>query len=1367
MTDLIDFRRHFGRIKQVLEIPYLLELQKRSYSQFLQKDIPPERRENIGIQGVFKEIFPITDFTGTASLEFVRYAIGEPRYNEKECLERGMTYEAPVRLTVQLMVYDIDKDTGAKSIRDIKEQEVYFGTIPLMTDRATFIINGTERVVVSQLHRSPGIFFELDKTMRRVKGKLLYTARVIPLRGSWIDFEFDNKACLYVRIDRRRKFLVTLFLRALGYSNEDVLTYFYPTQRVRLKEGIFYIEAIPELLIGVKPREDIRHPKTGNVLIPKDTRITRLHIKQLEKFGLKEISITEEELKNRVLAKDLKDQESGELIASYNEEISDEVLERIKKRKIMEFELLFIDEYHYDHSLRDTLLEDRSEGEEDAILEIYRKLRPTSPPTLEIAQEFLHNLFFNPEYYDLSKVGRFKLNNRLGLNVPLTHCVLRKEDILAAVNKLLELKAKQGPPDDIDHLGNRRARSVGELLENQYRIGLVRMERVIKEHMALQEIETLMPYDLINSKAVTAVVMEFFGSSQLSQFMDQTNPLSEVTHKRRLSALGPGGLSRERAGFEVRDVHPSHYGRVCPIETPEGPNIGLIVSLSTYAKVNEFGFIETPYRVVKDGVVTNEIRYLTALEERDCPIAQANAPIDKDGRFINEMVSARVWGEFTMVKASDVKYMDVFPTQLVSVSSSLIPFLEHDDANRALMGSNMQRQAVPLLAPERPLVGTGMEKIVARDCGVNITAEDDGVVEYADALHIVVRYNNDQKPLSALVKVYELNKFQRSNQSACFNQRPLVKAGQRVFKGQAIADGAATDEGEISLGRNALVAFMPWEGYNFEDAILVSERLVREDVYTSIHIEEFEIMARDTKLGPEEITRDIPNVSEEALKDLDESGVIRIGAEVKPGDVLVGKITPKGETQSSPEEKLLRAIFGEKASEVKDSSLRVPHGIEGIVIDARVFTRRGEKNKDERIKIIEKKEIEKIARCRDAEINTLKKIMEEKLAKLLVGQQVAKEVQSIDGEIVIARGEKISSDIISAVPIHRLKYIKLLDAKVETELDFLINKFFDEVEATRARYDQKIDKIKQGGELPAGVVRMVKVYVAMKRKLSVGDKMAGRHGNKGVISRILPIEDMPYLEDGTPIDIVLNPLGVPSRMNLGQVLETHLGWACKELGKKVKELVETMQIETLRRYLKEIYGKEQYDKYFASLSHEAFLEKVGALKNGILVSTPVFDGAKEKEIRAWLKKAGLSETGRCILYDGRTGEPFDNKVTVGIMYIMKLHHLVDDKIHARSIGPYSLVTQQPLGGKAQFGGQRFGEMEVWALEAYGAAHTLQEMLTVKSDDVAGRTRMYEKIVKGDNTLEVGLPESFNVLVKELQALGLNVELLTDKGVKQR
>ncbi len=1361
-------RRQFGRIKQILDVPYLLELQKKSYAQFLQKDVPPEKRKDVGMQAVFKEVFPITDFSGEASLEFVKYEIGEPRYNERECQEKGLTYEAPVRLTVRLVVYDIDKETGQKSIRDIKEQEIYFGTIPLMTERATFIINGTERVIVNQLHRSPGIFFELDKQMRHVRGKLLYMARIIPLRGSWLDFEFDNKARLYVRIDRRRRFPVTLFLKALGYTSEEILNYFYPTQKVKYRDGFFYIELVPEFLLGTRLSEDLIHPKTGEVLISAHTRVTRLHLKQLEQLGIKEIPLTEEELKTKILAKDIKDSETGEIIARHNENITDEIIEKIKEKNIAEFEVLFIDEYRYDTSLRDTLLEDKVETEEDALIEIYRRMRPTSPPTVEIAREFLHNLFFNPEYYNLSRVGRFKLNLRLGMDVPITQCTLLKEDILEAVKKLLELKATQGPPDDIDHLGNRRVRSVGELLENQYRIGLVRMERAIKERMALQEVETLMPYDLVNSKPVTAVVKEFFGTSQLSQFMDQTNPLSEVTHKRRLSALGPGGLSRERAGFEVRDVHPSHYGRICPIETPEGPNIGLIVSLSTYARVNEFGFIETPYRKVKNGRVTDEIVYLTALEEGDKPIAQANAPIDEQGRFLNDLVSARVRGEFVMVKPEEVLYMDVSPTQLVSVSSSLIPFLEHDDANRALMGSNMQRQAVPLLQTEAPLIGTGMEKIVGRDCGVCILAEADGMVEDVDSTRIVVRYFSDDenKPLGNLVKVYTLNKFRRSNQNTCFNQKPLVKPGERIYKGQILADGAATKNGELALGKNVLVAFMPWRGYNFEDAIVISERLVRDDVYTSIHIEEFEVVARETKLGPEEITRDIPNVGEDALKNLDESGIIRIGAEVKPGDILVGKITPKGETQYSPEEKLLRAIFGEKASDVKDSSLRVPPGIEGIVIDAQVFSRKGEK--DARSKWIEEQEIKRLTRDRDAEINTLKKVVEEKLQKLLVGQVVAADLKDITGEVIIAKGETITPEVLD-LPLRRLKEIQLEDAVLQAKVAEVIDSFFDEVDKIRTRYEQRIDKIKEGDELPPGVIKMVKVYVAMKRKLSVGDKMAGRHGNKGVVSKIVLMEDMPYLPDGTPVDIVLNPLGVPSRMNIGQVLETHLGWASKELGKKIRELVEHFQKpEVIREWLKKLYPPEQYEECFGSLTDEELLEKVKKLQEGIPVASPVFDGAKEEEIKTWLREAGLPEGGQTILYDGRTGEPFDQKVTVGYMYMLKLHHLVDDKIHARSIGPYSLITQQPLGGKAQFGGQRFGEMEVWALEAYGAAYTLQEMLTVKSDDVAGRTRMYEKIVKGDNTLEVGLPESFNVLVKELQALALNVELLTEeKGAKKR
>jgi len=1361
-------RRRFGRIKQILEIPYLLNLQKKSYAQFLQKDVPPDQREDVGMQAVFKEVFPITDFSGTASLEFVKYEIGEPRYDEKECLERGMTYEAPVRLTVRLVVYDIDKESGQKSIRDIKEQDIYFGTIPLMTERATFIINGTERVIVNQLHRSPGVFFELDKQMRHVRGKLLYTARIIPLRGSWLDFEFDNKARLYVRIDRRRKFPVTLFLKTLGYSSEEILNYFYPTQKVSYRDGFFYIELVPEFLLGSRLSEDLIHPETGEVLVPAYTRITRIHLKQLENLGIREIPLTEEELQKKILARDIKDPETGEVIAFHNEALTEEIINKIKEREISEFEVLFIDEYRYDTSLRDTLLEDKIQTEEDALVEIYHRMRPTSPPTVDVAREFIHNLFFNPEYYDLSRVGRFKLNIRLGLNVPITQCTLLKEDILETIKKLLELKATQGPADDIDHLGNRRVRAVGELLENQYRIGLVRMERAIKERMVLQEVETLMPYDLVNSKPVTAVVREFFGTSQLSQFMDQTNPLSEVTHKRRLSALGPGGLSRERAGFEVRDVHPSHYGRICPIETPEGPNIGLIVSLGTYARVNEFGFIETPYRVVKDGRVTNEIKYLTALEEGDAPIAQANAPIDEEGKFINNIVSARVRGEFMMVEAKDVKYMDVSPNQLVSVSSSLIPFLEHDDANRALMGSNMQRQAVPLLVTEAPLVGTGMEKVVARDCGVCILAEGDGVVEEVDASHMVVRYfgKDGHKPLREMVKVYTLNKFKRSNQNTCFNQRPLVNPGERIYKGQVLADGAATNNGELALGKNVLVAFMPWRGYNFEDAIVISERLVREDVYTSIHIEEFEIVARETKLGPEEITRDIPNVGEEALKDLDESGIIRIGAEVKPGDILVGKITPKGETQYSPEEKLLRAIFGEKASDVKDSSLRVPPGIEGIVIDAQVFSRKGEKEKDVRSKWIEEQEINRLIKFRDAEINTLKKVVDEKLYDLLVGQKVVQDLKDLTGEVVIAKGEEITPEVLH-LPLRRLKEVKLADEMVEAKVNEIIDSFFDEIDKVRNKYEQKIDKIKQGDELPPGVIKMVKVYVAMKRKISVGDKMAGRHGNKGVVSKIVPLEDMPYLADGTPVDIVLNPLGVPSRMNIGQILETHIGWASKELGNKVKQLIASCQRpEVIRKWLKGLYSPEQYEECFGGLSDEELMENLKKLQRGIPVASPVFDGIEETEIKEWFKEAGLPIEGRTTLYDGRTGEPFDQKVTVGVMYMMKLHHLVDDKIHARSIGPYSLITQQPLGGKAQFGGQRFGEMEVWALEAYGAAYSLQEMLTVKSDDVAGRTRMYEKIVKGDNTLEVGLPESFNVLVKELQALGLNVELLTgDKGAR--
>jgi DNA-directed RNA polymerase subunit beta len=1358
-------RRHFGHLKQVLDIPYLVELQKTSYGKFLQKNVPADKRQDIGLQAVFKEVFPITDYTGTAALEFVQYAVGTPRYDEKKCLEQGMTYEAPLRLTVRLVVYDVDNESGQKTIRDIKEQEVFFGTVPLVTEKGTFVFNGTERAVVSQLQRSPGIFFELDKAMRYVRGKLLYTARIIPLRGSWLDFEFDNKGCVYVRIDRRRKFPATLLFKALGYSSQDILNYFYPTQKIRYEDGLFYIEIAPEFLLSSRLTVDLVHPETKEVIIPSSTYITRIHLKQLENLNIKEIPILEEELKTKILAQDIKDPETGEIIAYHNEGINEEIISKIKQKYIKEFKVLFINEYKYDTSLRDTLVGDKTQGEEEAILEIYRRMRPTTPPTLEVAKRFVYNLFFNPEYYDLSRVGRFKLNLRLGLDVSITKGTLRKEDILEAVKKLLELKVTQGHADDIDHLGNRRVRAVGELLEKQYRIGLVRMERMIKEKMALQDVETLMPYDLINSKPVTTMVRDFLGTSQLSQFMDQTNPLSEITHKRRLSAVGPGGVTRERAGFEVRDVHPTHYGRICPIETPEGPNIGLIVSLATYARVNEFGFIETPYRIVKNGCVTSEIKYLTALEEGKHPIAQANALIDDKGKFINDTVLSRVQDEFVMVGAEEVEYMDVSPNQLVSVSSSIIPFLEHDDANRALMGSNMQRQAVPLLLTEAPLVGTGMEKVVARDCGVCILAEAAGVIEEVDASHIVVRYF-DKKAEEALpqIKLYELDKFKRSNQGSCFNQKPLVKKGQEILKGQVLADGAATDKGELALGKNVLVAFMSWEGYNFEDAIVVSERLVRDDVYTSIHIEEFEVLARETKLGPEEITPDIPNVNEEDLKNLDESGVIRIGAQVKPGDILVGKITPKGEMQYSPEEKLLRAIFGEKASDVKDSSLRVPPGIEGIVINAKILSRKNEKRKDVRREWIEKDEVKKLIRYRNEETNVLKKRVEEELRKLLLGEQASQDLKGIEGEVLIAKGEKISSKVLN-IPFHRLKQLKLADTAKEIPLADLIDTFFEEVDRIRNTYEQEIDKIKQGSELPAGVIKMVKVYVAMEQRLHEGDKMAGRHGNKGVVSKIVPIEDMPYLADGTPVDIVLNPLSVPSRMNIGQILETHLGWASKGLGKKLKELVDSGQkSEQIRQWLKEIYSCEQYEECFASLDDDEILRVVEELEEGIPVASPVFDGVFEVEIKNWLKKAGLPEKGKTVLYDGRTGEPFEQEVTVGLTYMMKLHHLVDEKIHARSIGPYSLITQQPLGGKAQFGGQRFGEMEVWALEAYGAAYTLQEMLTVKSDDVAGRTRMYEKIVKGDNTLEVGLPESFNVLVKELQALGLDIELLdSNKG----
>jgi DNA-directed RNA polymerase subunit beta len=1370
----VRFRKNFGRIEKIIDIPNLIDMQKQSYERLLQKDMDPELRDSVGLQGVFKSVFPIRDFSGMSSLEFVRYSFGEVKYDVAECLQRGMTYEVPMKITVRLIVYDLDKDTGSQTIRDIKEQDIYFGTIPLMTDKGTFIVNGTERVVVSQLHRSPGIFFDHDKGKTHSSGRLLYSARIIPLRGSWIDLEFDPKNMLYVRIDRRRKFPVTILLKALGYTNQDLLNFFYDRERITLEDGKLRREVNPDFLLGKKAPRDIVHPLTGEVLARKNKKINKKIIKVLQEAEVTSLPAKNEDIEGYYLAQDVIDPGTGEVLAASNEALTQDKLNQLIQKKVAHFDLLFIDGVNVSSSLRDTLIIDKIANTEEAILEIYKKLRPSNPPTLEVANNFFQNLFFNPENYDLSTVGRLKLNRRLGQEIPLEERTLRKEDILLAVKKLIELKDTNGPVDDIDHLGNRRVRAVGELLENQYRIGLVRMERTIKERMTLQEIETLMPHDLINPKPVAAVVKEFFGTSQLSQFMDQTNPLSEITHKRRLSALGPGGLTRERAGFEVRDVHPTHYGRICPIETPEGPNIGLIVSLSTYARVNEFGFIETPYRTIKDGVVSREVNFLSAMDEKDLNIAQASVMLDRMGKIVDPMVSARRDGEFVMVNQEEepIHLMDVSPNQLVSVAASLIPFLENDDANRALMGSNMQRQAVPLLACRAPIIGTGIEEVVARDSGVTMVAKRDGIVEDVDADRIVVRYPSDKesgKALGADVEIYKLIKFQRSNQNTCFNQKPIVRKGDLVGKGQVIADGPSTERGELALGRNVTVAFMSWGGYNFEDSILVGEHLVKDDVFTSIHIEEFELIARDTKLGREEITRDIPNLGDESLKNLDESGIIRIGAEVTPGDILVGKITPKGETQLSPEEKLLRAIFGEKAGDVKDTSLRVPPGIEGIVIDANVFSRKGVE-RDTRSKAIEEEEISRIMKDQNDEIQIVQREALLRLKGLLAGKVSAGTIkEDRSGKILISRGEKFTSDRLSKIPVKKWKELSVAKGKeLKEEVEKIIKDYQEQVSLIKESFEGKIAKLKRGDELPPGVVKMVKVYVAVKRKLSVGDKMAGRHGNKGVVSRILPAEDMPYFADGTPVDIVLNPLGVPSRMNVGQVMETHLGWVSKELGKKVAEMLNTLGRDgETRRLFRKIYESKKVEEYIDNLPEENLPVLANQFLEGIHMATPVFDGADEEDIQRLLKLAGLPETGQSILYDGRTGQAFDRPVTVGVMYMLKLHHLVDDKIHARSIGPYSLVTQQPLGGKAQFGGQRLGEMEVWAMEAYGAAFTLQEFLTVKSDDVVGRTRMYEKIVKGDNILEAGLPESFNVLVKELQSLGLNVELLEGEPTQER
>jgi len=1366
-------RKSFAKREAVVDIPDLVELPKKSYSTFLQKDIPPEKRKQIGLQTVFNSVFPIKDFNEDASLEFVDYRLGESKYDMDECIQKGLTFSAPVTLKVRLVVWDRDEETGTQSIRDIKEQEVYFGEIPLMTPSSTFIVNGTERVIVNQLHRSPGIFFDKTTARAQTGGKILYSARIIPARGSWIDLDFDAKGVLYLRIDRRRKMPVTTLLKAMGFANQEILSMYYPNEYYELQGDKVFKHINIDKLKGLKSETDIRIKDSGEVIVKAGRKITASAVNKLHGKEIEPIEMEETELLGKILAEDIVKLETGEILFDANDTITDEMLKEIHEAGITSVKTIFYDEVKYSISLSKTMSLDKVDTPEEAIIEIYRRLRPSNPPTLEIATHFFDNLFFNSSYYDLSRVGRMKINQKLGINeedAPIDLRVLRKEDILQTVRYLLELKDNipGRAIDDIDHMSNRRVRSVGELLENQYRIGLVRMERAIKERMSLQDVETMMPNNLINPKPVSAVIREFFGSGQLSQFMDQTNPLSAITHKRRLSALGPGGLTRERAVFEVRDVHPSHYGRVCPIETPEGPNIGLIVSLSTYARVNEFGFIETPYYIVKDGVVTDEIRYLSAIEEDEEIIVQATEPLDENNMIISDLLRVRVRdGEYGTVSRDQITMMDVATNQLFSVSANLIPFLEHDDANRALMGSNMQRQAVPLLFAKPPMVGTGMEQLVARDSGVCVVARREGTVQDVDSQRIVIMADDiGEQHEDTGIDIYRLTKFKRANQNTSFNQKPIVNKGQRVKKGEIIADGPATRDGELALGRNLVVAFMPWGGYNYEDAILISERVVKEDYYTSVHIEEFEVMARDVKLGSEEITRDIPNAGEEALKDLDDSGIVRIGAEVKPGDILVGKVTPKGETQLSPEEKLLRAIFGEKASEVKDTSLRVPPGIEGTVIDARVFNRRGQ-DKDERTIQIELREIEKLKKDQEDEIAIITNAARKRLDMILTGKELSAPLLSHLGDTILAKtGDKIERDILDQLSINDFKDVHTEDGQeVDEAVEQVITHLDQQKRLINNFYDSKIEKLSAGDDLPPGVNKMVKVFVAIKRKLSVGDKMAGRHGNKGVISRVLPEEDMPFFEDGRPVDIVLNPLGVPSRMNVGQILETHLGWAVRGVNETIQRMVqEQYPEEKLREMLNNIYASKKIKKIIDKSSREDLMDLIHKIQDeGLTVAVPVFDSATEKEIMDVMKKGEVSETGRVTLYDGRSGIPFDSKVTVGIMYMLKLHHLVDDKIHARSIGPYSLVTQQPLGGKAQFGGQRLGEMEVWAIEAYGAAYSLQEFLTVKSDDVAGRTRMYESIVKGQHELEPGIPESFNVLTRELKSLGLDIGLIEGQG----
>jgi DNA-directed RNA polymerase subunit beta len=1354
-------RKDFSKITSPVEIPNLIELQRKSYEKFLQAEISPGKRDNSGLQAVFKSVFPIEDFNRTASLEFESYVLERPKYDVSECRQRGMTFAAPLKITVRLVVYDVDEEAGTRNIRDIKEQEVYMGEIPLMTEAGSFIINGTERVIVSQLHRSPGVIFDHDQGKSHSSGKILYSARIIPHRGSWLDFEFDHKDILYARIDRKRKLPATIILRAMGMSNQDILSYFYRTEKVIFeKDGKYYKAVDLDILAGQRAEDDITDPSSGEVIVKKNRKFTKAVIKRIQEAGIKRLEIPIDAVMGRVASEDIVDEKTGEVLFETNQELSAAKVEELRNRGIKEVKVIFTDNLTYGPFIRETLLLDKVLSPEEALIEIYKRMRPGDPPTVEAAKQLFENLFFNPDRYDLSRVGRLKLNYKFPENgVASDTTILTRQDILSTLYYLCDLNNGRGSIDDIDHLGNRRVRAVGELIENQYRIGLVRMERAIKERMSIQEIETLMPHDLINQKPVSAVVKEFFGSSQLSQFMDQTNPLSEVTHKRRLSALGPGGLTRERAGFEVRDVHNTHYGRICPIETPEGPNIGLIASLSTYARVNEYGFIETPYRLVQGKDVLDDIKFFTATEEENKIIAQVAPDALRSGKLSGEFISARRKGDFALVNPEEIELMDVSPNQLVSIAASLIPFLEHDDANRALMGSNMQRQAVPLIRTHAPLVGTGIERVVARDSGQIIVNRHEGEIIMVDGTKIVVRRTGaGSEDVGSDVDIYNLTKYQRSNQNTCVTQRPVVNVGERVKVGDILADGPGTDAGELALGQNVLIAFMPWSGYNFEDSILISERLIKEDTFTSIHIEEFECVARDTKLGKEEITRDIPNVGEEALKDLDQSGIIRIGAEVKPGDILVGKVTPKGETQLSPEEKLLRAIFGEKAGDVRDTSLRVPSGVQGIVINAQVFAREGTEP-DERTKSILEEQISKIRRDERIETDAIRQSATNKIVRILSTSVTTGKLLSEDGsEELLKKGEKLDQDTLAHIPFDLLGFIPVKD-ELEQEVTALMKTAKEKIEAVRYVFKEKTDKLKRGDELAPGVIKMVKVQIAIKRRLQVGDKMAGRHGNKGVISRILPMEDMPFMANGTPVDMVLNPLGVPSRMNIGQLLEVTLGWAAHGIGEKVNAYLENFSSEKLKKILRDTYNHAEINKYLDTASDTDLKRMASHLKNGVHVATPVFDGASEKDIERMLGIADLPARGQTTLYDGVSGDPFAEEVTVGIMYMLKLHHLVEEKIHARSIGPYSLVTQQPLGGKAQFGGQRLGEMEVWALEAYGAAYGLQEFLTVKSDDVTGRNRMYEAIVKGEQLLEPGLPESFNVLVKELQSLALNVELI--------